>query len=453
MAYVITAKTLGTPDKDATTNYYTSAQGLINTSYTDITLVFSWKGAELYGGVSGGYMVIDSPNLSNAFVMGYTGGTGGWDFRTSSGNFWRTNDNLPGPLTLDIWHSCMFVINAAGHGEFWVDGVQVNTWEKGPNTFNAMDNATMGIQWDGTFAQPGCISHVWCDNTYLDPATNWDKFFDTNNRPIYLGDTGQFPTGSTPLSYFPNGDPTDNQGTLDNWIEVGTVPTCATSPTDGNDPDPPIPGYPKDCDFKLYHALDTQLRQQIVAHLNTLCGRINEIVTPGLADLTLRVDTLEERVDNIVAFLQLEQNLLGFDINGGVDYPLPAVTDDPVPLTSVGSVGLNPPTISGSTITINSPGRYQLVGYFGMDTGSADNVVTVEPRHNSVKGGVAAGVRQAGGQGAIAVQSTAEHIIQCAVGDTFDFVATSTDPGAELVAAISGGSCAQIDFDWDALNP
>jgi hypothetical protein len=131
--------------------------------------------------------------------------------------------------------------------------------------------------------------------------------------------------------------------------------------------------------------------------------------------------------------------------------PLPAVTDDPVPLTSAGSVGLNPPTISGSTITINSPGRYQLVGYFGMDTGSANNIVTVEPRHNSVKGGVSAGVRQAGGQGAIAVQSAAEQIIQCDVGDTFDFVATSTDPGAEIVASISGGSCAQIDFDWPVL--
>ena len=167
-----------------------------------------------------------------------------------------------------------------------------------------------------------------------------------------------------------------------------------------------------------------------------------------LIDLTV----LTRRVDLIVAFLQLEQNLLGFDINAGADYALPAVTDDPVPLTDVGSTGLNPPTISGSTITINSPGLYALTGFFGMDTGSANNIVTVDPRHNSVKGGVSAGVRQAGGQGAIAVQSTAEHLIKCIVGDTFDFVATSTDVGAELVSGISGGTCSQIEFDWDAIS-
>jgi hypothetical protein len=149
-------------------------------------------------------------------------------------------------------------------------------------------------------------------------------------------------------------------------------------------------------------------------------------------------------VQNIISFLQQEQNLLVFDINGGVDYPLPSVIDDPVPLTSAGTTGLNPPTISGTTITINSAGLYQLVCYFGMDTGSAGNFVTVDSRHNGVKGGVPAGVRQAGGQGSIAA---------CDVGDVFDFVATSTDPGAELVASISGGSCAQIEFDWDALNP
>lgn len=181
---------------------------------------------------------------------------------------------------------------------------------------------------------------------------------------------------------------------------------------------------------------------------DTIASEINTV-----SNVETRLANLTTRVDAIVAFLQLEQNLLGFNINGGVDYPLPSVIDDPVPLTSAGTTGLNPPTISGSTITINSPGLYQLLGFFGMDTGSANNIVTVDPRHNSVKGGLSAGVRQAGGQGAIAVQSTVEHLIKCAVGDTFDFVASSTDPGAELVASISGGSVVQIEFDWDSLNP
>jgi hypothetical protein len=172
--------------------------------------------------------------------------------------------------------------------------------------------------------------------------------------------------------------------------------------------------------------------------------------------ISVFLDELSGRIDNIVTFLQLEDNLLVFDINAGVDYDLPIVADDPVPLTVEVTTGLNPPTISGSTITINSPGVYRLSGQFGMDTGSAGNIVTVEPRFNGVKGGLTAGVRQASGQGSIAVQSSAVITAAADIGDTFDFVATSTDINAEIVASISGGNCVQVEFDWDAiqaLNP
>ncbi len=162
--------------------------------------------------------------------------------------------------------------------------------------------------------------------------------------------------------------------------------------------------------------------------------------------------SLKRRIDLIVAFLQLETNALLFDINAGADYALPAVTDDPIPLTLEATTGLNPPTLSGSTITIQSAGIYECTGGFGMDTGSAGNFVTVEGRFNTVKRGLIAGVRQAGGQGSIAVQPQATVIADCAVGDTFDFVATSTDVLAEIVAAISGGGCTQLEFDWDAFS-
>jgi hypothetical protein len=165
------------------------------------------------------------------------------------------------------------------------------------------------------------------------------------------------------------------------------------------------------------------------------------------------LDELSGRIDNIVSFLQLEQNLLIFDINGGLNYALPTVTDDPIPLTAEVTTGLNPPTISGSTITVNSPGLYRLSGSFGIDTGSAGNIVAIEPRFNGTKGGLTAGVRQASGQGSIAVQPNAVIVVAADVGDTFDFVATSTDALAEIIAVISGGTCAQLEFDWDLINP
>jgi hypothetical protein len=160
-----------------------------------------------------------------------------------------------------------------------------------------------------------------------------------------------------------------------------------------------------------------------------------------------------DRIDLIVSYLQLVPNILVFDINGGVDYPLPNVTDDPVPLTQEVASGLNPPTIAGSVITIHAAGIYDASASFGMDTGSAGNIVSVAARVNGVPAGLVAGIRQAGGQGGLAVQPTAAVMFDAEVGDEIDFVATSTDLGAELIAPISGGSCSQISHDFTPDNP
>jgi hypothetical protein len=255
MAYVITAKELGTPDPtDGVLNYYTSAQGMIDINHAECTLVWSFQGILFYGSLGSGYPVFDSDQ--HYFHMGYAG-EDGWDIvpKDTSGltNFYRITDS-PGLLELGLWHSCMFAIAADGSGKFWVaevEGgppVEVGTWPatnetlrphnyfgvQRPGGVATLGNSVLNTGVPSARAQPCGISNVWCTNAHLDPATNWDKFFDGNNVPISTGVNGELPTGVPPLSFFPNGDPTDNRGFLDDWNEVGTVPDFPTSPTDSN---------------------------------------------------------------------------------------------------------------------------------------------------------------------------------------------------------------------------
>jgi hypothetical protein len=78
------------------------------------------------------------------------------------------------------------------------------------------------------------ISQYWMDDTYIDfsnPA-NIAKFFDGDNVPVFLGLTGELPTGTQPLHFSPTGDMSDNKGSQLDWTEVGTVPDAPSSPTD-----------------------------------------------------------------------------------------------------------------------------------------------------------------------------------------------------------------------------
>jgi hypothetical protein len=87
----------------------------------------------------------------------------------------------------------------------------------------------------------GCLSEMWVDTTFIDitKEANRRKFIlvsDQDNRvePAFLGDSGQKPTGSAPIIYFPNafGSHGTNAGTSGDFTEDAgsSVVACATTP-------------------------------------------------------------------------------------------------------------------------------------------------------------------------------------------------------------------------------
>jgi len=182
----------------------------------------------------------------------------------SSGGLWLSGRNastnavqsvtVTGGLAAGEWHSVMIsATNLTGpsriEADIWVDGVEVysGNWNTAGTTFNPMDHTGPCYVGAGDFpsgtSSPShdpdfweglnCyLSFVWCKEQYLDPATYWDSFFDSENKPKYVGYTGAAVTGTAPQSYFPDADFTTNRGTGSNWTEVGTVPAAPSSPTD-----------------------------------------------------------------------------------------------------------------------------------------------------------------------------------------------------------------------------
>jgi hypothetical protein len=164
-----------------------------------------------------------------------------------------------------------------------------------------------------------------------------------------------------------------------------------------------------------------------------------------------RVTVLEGRVDLIVAFLQLDPNVLAFGL--GVD-PNWTINNGLVPVVTEGSTGANPPTIATDIITINSPGFYDVVAVFGVDIISSNNTVLIHIEVNSVETGIAAGVEFSGGQSAPINQATARVYAHFDAGDEITFVATELGTADKLLLwTLSGGTAVQTAFDWEAINP
>lgn len=284
-SYITTAKQLGGQTSSPISDYYmldnlaspVTYNALIPatgpTDYLqDFTLVFS-----LYVVTEPGLFAVDPIFYSFATGQGYfvicSGGNGkqfdmkaydqdgtfvfctSQDYQLSPGQrFWEAGSWI----SVMIAHDSQATSPENNVVKIYRNGVEVSTYNGvvgGPGSFQYSTggspqyaqgrsslkpmglncNAYVGVDKSaaGTYAGMDCyISHVWCKSEYLDPATNWSKFFDGDNKPIDLGADGSGPTGAAPESFFPDGDFTNNRGTGPNWTEVGTVPDAPISPTD-----------------------------------------------------------------------------------------------------------------------------------------------------------------------------------------------------------------------------
>lgn len=101
----------------------------------------------------------------------------------------------------------------------------------------ATPNWAIGANTSGTAKLFATIADMYFTNTYLDISTvaNRAKFIDAATlRPVFLGTTGQTPTGSTPLIYLPNQFSAfqTNLGSGGNFTVTGALTRGTTSPSD-----------------------------------------------------------------------------------------------------------------------------------------------------------------------------------------------------------------------------
>lgn len=77
----------------------------------------------------------------------------------------------------------------------------------------------------------GAVSEFWMTNEYVDFSIESErrKFITASSSPAALGSQGQRPTGIQPLIYCPDGDPSNNLGSLGNYT-VNGAPTNVSGP-------------------------------------------------------------------------------------------------------------------------------------------------------------------------------------------------------------------------------
>jgi len=80
----------------------------------------------------------------------------------------------------------------------------------------------------------GCLQELWFDNVFFDVSVlaNRRKLITATLKPVDLGANGELVTGTTPLIYAPDGDPSNNKGTGGNFTITGALTTCSTSASD-----------------------------------------------------------------------------------------------------------------------------------------------------------------------------------------------------------------------------
>lgn len=83
-----------------------------------------------------------------------------------------------------------------------------------------------------TLSFNGCLSELYFNTSeYLDFSIegNRRKFIDSHGLPVFLGGNGGRPTGSQPIIYIPDGDPSTNKGSGGDFTS-NNLAVCSNSP-------------------------------------------------------------------------------------------------------------------------------------------------------------------------------------------------------------------------------
>lgn len=151
--------------------------------------------------------------------------------------------NAAGTTILDVrtsaftidnqWHHVLFSFDLTSTSKRWiyVDDVSqlttVTTYTNDTLDFTLLD-ASVGAEADGTLLLNADLADLWvAPGTYLDLSVFGNRrfFIDGTLRPVYLGSTGQTPTGSSPAVFLSNSIATwkTNLGTGGGFTLTGTL--------------------------------------------------------------------------------------------------------------------------------------------------------------------------------------------------------------------------------------
>lgn len=132
----------------------------------------------------------------------------------------------------------------AGTGRFYVNDVSGGTYSVyTDDTINYTGSAdwSIGASTAGSADFDGCMAEVYfAPGQYLDfdVVGNRRRFISANGKPVYLGATGQIPTGTSAIVYqhLSDGEAVanfaTNRGTGGDFSITGTLDTGSTSPSD-----------------------------------------------------------------------------------------------------------------------------------------------------------------------------------------------------------------------------
>lgn len=140
------------------------------------------------------------------------------------------------------WHSLLISMDLSDTGkrDVYIDDSSVagtyGTYTNDSISFVNLAGAAIGANAAGGSKFDGDMAEFWFeDGAYLGFSTesNRRKFIDDNGKPVFLGNVGQLPLGTTPL-IFQSGDTSTwhtNLGSGGGLTENGALTTASTSPS------------------------------------------------------------------------------------------------------------------------------------------------------------------------------------------------------------------------------
>ena len=222
-------------DYDAVTNYAGRAGGITGASNGKICTIVGWFRVD--GGDSTNRAIFN--NTSSRFLLRLTA--------ADRLQFLGVNDaaatvvNIASDATFSsgaAWHAFALSIDTSIPLvrlviDNSIDDFSIATLT--PDGIMDFDQAaySFGARPGGSQLWDGCLSSFWLS---LDEAMDVHDprvlsiFFSRDNGPQFLGSTGQLPNAITPVIYFPDGDAEDNVGVGENFINVGVLNACGTTP-------------------------------------------------------------------------------------------------------------------------------------------------------------------------------------------------------------------------------